>query len=173
MNSEIYFQLGVQKFIKMFSNLQKCLDKLQIAAENKKYEVVNVLNARLAPDQYPFIRQIQITSDTAKLFASRVSGKEAPVFEDKKQTLEEVRERIKKTVSYLQTFKASDFNGAETRKIVLPWMKDKFLTSEDYFRDFVIPNFYFHFMTAYSILRHNGVDVGKADYIGELPFHSA
>lgn len=169
MTSEDYYKTCVQQFTKMLANLQKCLDKLQTHAETKKFEVGNVLTARLAPDQFNFIRQVQIICDTAKFCASRITGKEAPSYEDKEQTLDELRSRIQKTVAYLQTYKPADFQNVEARKISLPWMKEKALMGDTYFTTFAVPNFYFHFMTAYSILRHNGVDVGKQDYLGELP----
>lgn len=170
MTSADYYENTVVQFSKMLKNLTKILDKFQVHAETKKFDVSNVLTARLAPDQFHFIRQIQIVCDIAKLSCARMSGKEAPVFEDKEQTLDELRARISKTEAYLKTLKASDFEGLDQRKIVMPYHPGKFLLGKDYFPQHVLPNFYFHFVTAYSILRHNGVDLGKMDFLGDMPF---
>jgi hypothetical protein len=172
MTAETYFQICISQTLKLLGNFEKWFDKLQAHAETKKFDVTTVINARLAPDQYNLIRQVQITSDTAKLSASRLTGKEAPAFEDNEQTLDELRTRIKKTIAYLQTYKVADFQNIDSRKISLPWMKDKFFLASEYFVTFAIPNFYFHYTTSYAILRHNGVDVGKKDYLGELPLQN-
>ena len=164
------YEITVPQFIKMLQNLNKIIDKAALNAESRKIDMTVLLNSRLAPDQFNFIRQIQIACDTAKLCASRLSGKEAPVHEDKEQTLAEVKARIESVVSYLATFKAEDFNGAEERKISQPRWEGKYLTGYEYALEHAIPNLYFHITTAYSILRHNGVDIGKKDYLGEMPY---
>ena len=128
------------------------------------------MNARLAPDQFNFIRQVQISCDTAKLCASRLTGKDAPVNDDKEKTLEELKARINQTVSYLRDFTAKDFTGAEERKISQPRWEGKWLTGVEFATQHALPNVYFHVTTAYSILRHNGVDIGKKDYLGEMPY---
>lgn len=164
------YEITVPQFIKMLQNLNKIIDKAALNAESRKIDMTVLLNSRLAPDQFNFIRQIQIACDTAKLCASRLSGKEAPVHEDKEQTLAEVKARIESVVSYLATFKAEDFNGAEERKISQPRWEGKYLTGYEFALQHAIPNLYFHITTAYSILRHNGVDIGKKDYLGEMPY---
>lgn len=164
------YEITVPQFIKMLQNLNKIIDKAALNAESRKIDMTVLLNSRLAPDQFNFIRQIQIACDTAKLCASRLSGKEAPVQEDNEQTLAQVKARIESVVAYLATFKAEDFNGAEERKISQPRWEGKYLTGYEYALEHAIPNLYFHITTAYSILRHNGVDIGKKDYLGEMPY---
>jgi hypothetical protein len=164
------YEITVPQFIKMLQNLNKIIDKAALNAEARKIDMTVFLNSRLAPDQFNFIRQIQIACDTAKLCASRLSGKEAPVQEDNEKTLSEVKARIESVISYLKTFKAEDFKGAEERKISQPRWEGKYLTGYEYALEHAIPNIYFHITTAYSILRHNGVDIGKKDYLGEMPY---
>jgi hypothetical protein len=166
------YQATIPQFIKMLGNLTPMLDKAVKHAETKKYDVSVLLSSRLAPDQYPFIRQIQIACDTAKGFAARMSGQEPPKHEDNEKTLDEVRHRIHKTVQYLQTIKAEQFKDSEKRPIRLSFMEGKAMTGFDYATEMAIPNFYFHVTTAYAILRHNGIDVGKMDFLGQLKFHA-
>lgn len=165
----IYNQTVLQ-FSKMLRNLNSFLAKGAAAAEAKKFDVEVLLNSRLAPDQFNLIRQIQISCDTAKLCASRLTGRDAPVHEDNEKTLPELKKRIEDVVSYLSQFSAKDFDMALEKKISQPRWEGKYLTGEEYVQQHAIPNFYFHVMTAYSILRHNGVDLGKKDYLGEMPF---
>jgi hypothetical protein len=164
------FDFTVPQFIKMLHNLSLILDKAQKNAEARKFEMDILLNARLAPDQFNFIRQIQIACDTAKLCASRLSGKEAPVNEDKEKTLPELKARIEQTIGYLKTFSPADFKGAEERKISQPRWEGKYLYGNEFALEHALPNLYFHITTAYSILRSQGVDVGKKDYLGEMPY---
>jgi uncharacterized protein len=164
------YEITIPQFTKMLRNLSRCLDKGAQFAEAKKIDTEVLLNSRLAPDQFNFIRQVQIACDTAKLCASRLSGKEAPVHEDKEKTLVELKARIDQVISYLGTFKDSDFSGAHERKISQPRWEGKWLTGTEYALQHAIPNLYFHITTAYAILRHNGVEVGKKDYLGELPY---
>ena len=166
------FEITVPQFTKALQNLNKFLDKAAQYADAKKFDVEVLLNSRLAPDQFHFIRQVQITCDLAKLGAARLSGKEAPVHEDKEKTLAELKNRIEETLNYLKTFKPADFNGAAERKITTPRWEGKYLSGYDYALQHAIPNLYFHMTTAYSILRHNGVDLGKKDFLGDLPFKS-
>jgi hypothetical protein len=154
----------------MLHNLHHVLDKAAQFAEQKKIDIEVLLNSRLAPDQFNFIRQVQIACDTAKFAAARIAGKEAPLHEDTEKTLPELIARVEKTISYFQTFEAADFDGAEEQKISIPRWEGKYLTGEEFVLQNSIPNFYFHVTTAYSILRHNGVDLGKRYFLGELPF---
>jgi uncharacterized protein len=164
------YELIIPQFSKMLMNLTVLLGKAAQHAETKKFEVENLLTSRLAPDQFNLIRQVQIACDTAKSAAARLTGKEAPSHEDKEKTLADLKARIEKTVSYLQSFSAQDFEGAQSRRITTPRWEGKTLSGHEFVTQHAIPNLYFHVTTAYSILRHGGVDVGKKDFLGELPF---
>jgi hypothetical protein len=165
----MYYDLTVTQFSRMLSNLSRCLDKAAAYAESKKFDPAVLLQTRLAPDQFTLARQVQIACDNAKNGVARLSGREAPVFEDKEQTVPELKARIEKVIGFLSGVTAQDFKGADERRISLPYWGGKYLTGQEYFQQYLIPNFYFHVTTAYSILRNNGIDVGKSDYTGELP----
>lgn len=165
----MYYQVTVPQFIKTLQNLNKILDKAAGFADSKKIEFDVLLNARLYPDMLPLTRQIQIISDTAKMGVARLTGKEAPPYEDNEKTLADVRTRIDKTISFLRTITESDFRDSATRKCTTPRWEGKWLTGEEFLAQSLLPNFYFHVTTAYAILRHSGVEIGKNDYLGELP----
>ena len=116
------------------------------------------------------MKQIQIACDTAKLCASRVTGKDAPTHPDTEKTMVEVKARIDSVVAYLGTFSSKDFVGLEQKHISQPRWEGQYLLGDEFIIQHAIPNFYFHITTAYAILRHNGVDVGKKDYLGKMPF---
>lgn len=156
------------QFTKTLGNLSRILDKAQAYAEAKKFEPSVLLNARLAPDQFNFTRQIQITCDTAKGFAAKLSGQEPPKHEDNETTIPQLKERIQKTQQYLEAFQTKDFEGWETRKIYNPRYEGKSITGKEFLFQHGTPNFFFHVTTAYSILRHNGLEIGKKDYLGEI-----
>ena len=162
----------VHQFSKMLGNLHAILDKAAAHAEAKKFDVGVLLNARLCPDQFNFIRQVQLACDTAKLAAARLADKEqsAPVHADSETTLAELKARIQSVITYLGTFKEADFAAAATRRITQPRWQGKSLSGEQFLIQHASPNVYFHVTTAYAILRHNGVDVGKRDYLGEMPY---
>jgi uncharacterized protein len=160
----------VPQFSKMLRNLSGLLDKAQAHAEQKKFDVANLLNARLIADQFSFLRQVQITCDTAKGYAAKLSGQQPPKHEDNETTLPQLKERIQKTIAYLETVRADQFKGWESQKILNPRKEGKYLPGNEFAMEHAIPNFYFHITTAYSILRHNGVDVGKKDYLGEIRY---
>lgn len=164
------YQFTVPQFIKMLNNLNSILDKGAQFAASKKIEVEVLLNSRLAPDQFNLIRQVQIACDTAKLGMSRLTGKEAPVHDDKEKTLAELKARIESTIAYLKTFSENDFKNSADIKVSQPRWEGKYLSGLEFAIQHAIPNIYFHVTTAYAILRHNGVDVGKKDYLGEIPF---
>lgn len=164
------YDLVVTQNSKILHNLSLILDKGAAYAASKKVEPEVLWNSRLAPDQFNFIRQVQIACDTAKFAASRLTGKEAPTFEDHEKTLPELKARIEKTIGYLQTFKAHDFDKSSEIHVSQPRWEGKWLNGSEYLLQHVLPNIYFHVTTAYSILRHNGVDVGKKDYLGEMPY---
>lgn len=166
------YEMTIPQFTKTLANLSAILDKAAAHADTKKYDSAVLMTSRLAPDQFHLIKQIQTACDTAKLCASRLSGKEAPKHEDNEQSLSDIRNRIQDVVTYLKTFSAKDFNEASDRKITQPRWESKWLTGTDYTLHHAIPNFYFHVTTAYAILRHNGVEVGKKDYLGALPFQA-
>ena len=158
----------VQQFKRTLSNIDSWLTKASAYADSRKFDTAVLLQSRLAPDMLPFARQIQLCSDSAKQAAARVAGKEAPSYEDNETTLSDLRERIAKTVAYLDTFKDGDFGGVAERTVTTPRWKGKSMTAVDYLTQHALPNVYFHATTAYLILRHNGVDVGKADFLGPL-----
>lgn len=166
----MYYDLTVPQFIKTLGNLTSLLDKSAQYADHKKFDVEILLNSRLAPDQFNFIRQVQIACDTAKLCVSRLTGKEAPSHPDTEKTLPELKARIESVISYLNSLKPSDFAEAASRTVTHQRWEGQHLTGHDYLIQHAIPNVYFHVTTAYSILRHNGVDIGKKDFLGALPF---
>ena len=156
------------QFKKMLHNLDNCLAKAAGYADQKKFDVNVLVGYRLAPDMFSFDKQIQSTCDAAKFCAAYLSGQTPPKHEDNEKTWTELRERIKKVTTYLETFKAEDFAKAESAKVKPGWAKGQWLTGEEYLTEIAIPNFYFHLMASYAILRHAGVDVGKQDYMGAL-----
>lgn len=168
------YQATVPQFSKMLSNMAKVLDKAAATAGERKFDVGVLLRARLAPDQFDFTRQIQVTCDTAKMAVALLTGKEAemPAHEDSEKTIEELKHRIEKTIAYLNTFSAKDFDESAKRQIFRPRWEGRYLLGEDFLFQHALPNFYFHFTTAYAILRHNGVVIGKRDYLGEMPYQN-
>jgi hypothetical protein len=168
------YDLTVVQFDKMLGNLSSFLDKGAAYADSKKFDVTVLLNSRLAPDQFNLIRQVQIACDTAKLGVARLTGKveSAPVHPDTETTLAELQARIKAVREYLSGFSKEDFAGAEERKVSQPRWEGKYLTGYEFAIQHAIPNLYFHVTTAYAILRHNGVDLGKKDYLGNIPYKS-
>jgi hypothetical protein len=158
------------QFSKMLANLSRIAEKGQQHADQKKFDFSNILHARLAPDQFNFIRQVQIACDTVKFGAARLSGKDAPKFEDNEASLADLQSRVAKTRDYLAAIKEDHFKGWESRKTLNPRREGKYLPGNEYLVQYVIPNFYFHVTTAYAILRHNGVDIGKMDYLGEINY---
>jgi hypothetical protein len=153
---------------KLLRNLDGCLEKGVAFAAAKHFEPEVLLQSRLAPDMFPLIRQIQAACDTAKFAASRAAGKDPPSHPDDEKTMADARKRIATVVAYLDTFTAADFHGVESRTVSLPRWEGKSMTATDYFMEHAVPNFFFHLTTAYAILRHNGVDVGKRDFLGAL-----
>lgn len=164
------YEITVPQHIKMLRNLINILNKGAAFADGKKVEMGVLLQSRLAPDQFPLIRQIQIATDSAKLCAFRLTGKEAPPHEDKETTWPELKTRIEQTITYLSSLSAKDYAGAEDKKISQPRWEGKYLTGYEFALQHATPNVYFHITTAYAILRHNGVEVGKKDYLGEMPY---
>jgi hypothetical protein len=163
------FDLTVPQLQKKLRNLDAWLRAAEAHANAKKFPVENLLTARLAPDQFPFVKQVQSVCDNAKMMPGRLAGKEWAKHEDTETTFEQLHARIASIQSYLETFKPEDFAGAEDRRITLPWTEGQWMTGAEYLIQFALPNFYFHLTTAYAILRHNGVELGKRDFIGGIP----
>lgn len=166
------YPIVVRQFSKVLSNLQQILDKAAEHAEAKKFDMDVLMQARLAPGQFNLTRQVQVACDTAKLAAARLADKEqdAPSHADTEHSLAEIKGRIQSVIAYLGTFSEADFAGAAERRITQPRWKGKSLSGEEFLHQHAVPNLYFHVTTAYAILRHNGVEVGKKDYLGELPY---
>ena len=166
------YEMTVPQFTRTLNNLTKILDKGAAFADSKKVEMDVLLNSRLAPDQFNLIRQVQIACDTAKLCCARLSGKDAPTHDDKEKTLAELKTRIEQTITYMKSLSPADFKGTEDKKITTPRWEGKWLTGTEYLHEHALPNLYFHVTTAYAILRHNGADVVKKDFLGAMPFNN-
>ena len=155
-------------FVRMCSNLQLWLEKAQAHADARKFDANNFLGLRLAPDMLPLVRQVQIGSDAAKGCMARLAGVEVPKWDDNEASLADLRARAQKTIDYVSSFSASQIDGSEGREITLP-MRNRdplVFNGEAYLRHYALPNFFFHTTTAYALLRHGGVEIGKADYLG-------
>jgi len=159
--------MSVGLFVPMLGNLAEILDKAVASATNRKFDPAVLAGARLAPDMHPLTRQVQLACDFAKNSAARLAGVEAPKFEDNETTVPELQARIAKTLDYLQTLPTSAIDGQEDRDITIP-IRDRKLEMKGlpFLQRWMLPNFFFHLVTAYDILRHNGVDIGKRDYLG-------
>lgn len=156
--------------IHMLKNLSSILKKGEVYAEAKNFDTAVLFNSRLAPDMFPLSRQVQIASDVAKGCGARLAGTEAPKFDDDEKTYAELYDRIDKTIAFLETVPEEQVDGTEEKAITLELPNTTLeFSGMDYLLYFVIPNFYFHVTTAYNILRHNGVDIGKLDFLGDLP----
>jgi len=161
------YEILVPSANRFLGSLDKMLDKAADFAKRKEIDASVLLTARLAPDMFPLTRQIQIAADMVKGGAARLSGSEIPKFEDNETTVAELKARIAKTLAFVNGIAADKFEGGEKRDILLQMRRgDLRFVGGDYLRDFVLPNLYFHVTTAYAILRHNGVELGKQDYLG-------
>ena len=158
---------SVPVFVRLLGNLTVWLDKAEAHAAAKKFDAGVFLGTRLAPDMLPFKTQIQIACDTAKFCVARLAGVEAPKFDDTEASIAELRERIRQTVAYMQSVSAALVDGSEDKDVVIP-RRDAPVTmkGEAYLKHYATPNFYFHVTMAYALLRHNGVEIGKMDYLG-------
>ena len=163
------YSASVPVFVRMLGNLLHWLDKAQAHAEGKKFDCAVYLNARLAPDMLPFSRQIQIACDSVKFCVGRLAGVDAPKFDDTESTLDELRERVRKTIDFVQSVPAAKFDGCGEKDVAVPRRDGSMTLKGDfYLNHFVLPNLYFHLTTAYALLRHNGVEIGKGDFLGEM-----
>ncbi len=158
----------VRQMKKMLTQLDKWLDAAAAHAQAKAFDPNIFLGLRLAPDQFAFVRQVQSACDTTKFAVARLTGKEAPSNPDTEQTLDELHARVRSAIAYLDGFSAKDFEGAATRVVTTPRWEGKVMSGADYFLEHAVPNFFFHLTHAFAILRHNGVNVGKRDYLGAL-----
>ena len=161
------YQASAPRFANTLKNLSTLLDKAQAHCEAKKIDPLVLTACRLYPDMLPFTRQVMIACDTAKGAVARLAGAEIPKHEDVEKTFEELKARITKTVEFVESFKPAQLEGTEEKAIVLK-MRAREVTyaGMQYLLGFAQPNFYFHVVTAYNILRHNGVELGKTDFIG-------
>src|SRR5688572_3470071 len=164
------YDATVKPGIRMMANLAALLEKASQHAEARKIDPAVFFSARLAPDMFPLARQVQVASDSVKLGAARLAGVEAPSFEDNEKTLPELVERARKTARFLETLKPQQFDGAEARTV--RWKTrstEREMQGLAYLLHQMLPNLHFHCTTAYDILRHNGVELGKMDYLGRDP----
>ncbi len=163
------YETSVPRLAGMLRNLDAILAKAQDHAAARKIDPVVLLSARLFPDMLPLTKQVQIATDHAKGAAARLAGVEVPRFEDTEQSFDELRARLARTITFVESFTAAQINGSEEREINLKvGGREMAFKGLEYLVGFAIPNFYFHVVTAYNILRHNGVEIGKRDYMGVL-----
>lgn len=163
------YQTSIPPLVHALTNLTTILEKAIAHAEAKKIDPAVLVNARLYPDMYPLARQIMIATDVAKGGASRLAGLEPPKYEDSETTFAELIARINKTIAHLETFTAAQIDGTEDKSISLTMRKTTAsFKGQSYLLDFVMPNVYFHVTTVYAILRHNGVEIGKQDFLGHI-----
>jgi uncharacterized protein len=163
------YKASVPQLDRALRNLSAILDKAQKHAADRKIDPQVLLSMRLYPDMFPFIRQVQTSTDFAKAIISRLMGREPPKWDDTEKNFDDLKQRIDKAVKLLGSVSPADLEGSETRQItVTPGGRTMQFTGDDYLFYFAMPNFYFHLTTAYDILRHAGVELGKADFIGPL-----
>lgn len=164
------YDVSVPVFLHSLQNLKAILQKGQAHAEARRFDPANLLTSRLFADMLPLSRQVQIAGDAAKGAVARLAGLEPPKFEDNETTFPQFIARVERTIDYLKGFKPEQFEGAATRSITLKTPKgDLTFIGMAFLRHWAIPNFFFHVTTAYNLLRHNGVEVGKADFLGSIP----
>lgn len=160
------YSASVPVFVRNLNNLLDWLGKAQAHAEARKFDTANYLSMRLAPDMLPFVKQIQIASDGAKGCVARLAGVEIPKWEDTEASLDDLRARIRKTLDFVQSVSAAQIDGSEGRAITITLRSgDVKFDGQRYLEHWALPNFYFHVMTTYALLRHAGVDLGKQDYL--------
>lgn len=166
------YDFSVPIFIKHLGAMRHLLDKAEALSKTVEGGEQGVLVARLAPDMFPFVKQVQVMTDNAKGAAARLAGVEVPVMEDTETTFEALRVRIDKTIDFLKTLMPEQFADAATRKIELGYFPGKHFLGDAYLTTYALPNFFFHATTAYGILRMLGSDIGKADFMNGLPLIS-
>ena len=170
--SQPLYDFSVPVFAKALTNLKAQLMKAEAFCAEKKVEELTLLQARLAVDMLPLVKQVQIASDNAKGTVSRLVGIEPPKMEDTEQSLAELIVRIDKTLAFLATLKSEQFAEAAKTQVRLPYFPEKHFLGGEFLPEYGLPNFFFHVVTAYAILRHVGVNIGKADYMGRLSMYN-
>jgi hypothetical protein len=161
------YQASVPAFLSMLKNLTAIMDKAEAFAAEHKIAPEVLINWRLAPDMFPFVRQVQIAADFAKGTTARLAGAEVPSYPDEEKTFAELKARIAKTLKFVESFTPKDLDGSETRDINFTLGgQNVHFKGEPYLVHFVLPNFYFHATTAYDIIRSFGVELGKRDFLG-------
>ena len=165
------YAASVPVFKQLLGSLDGLLEKAEAHGAAQKIDPVVLLQARLFPDMFPFAKQIQIAADFAKGAPARLAGIEVPSYEDNEQTFADLRARIAKTLAFIDTIRPEQIDGSEGREIVVfpGTPREMKFPGQAYLLHFALPNFYFHVTTAYALLRHNGMDLGKKDFIGKLP----
>jgi len=164
------YQASVPIFTQVLAALGNVMGKAEVYAAAKKFDPAVLIAARLAPDMLPLGRQVQLASDFAKGAAARLSGSDIPSWPDTEKTFAELQGRIKRTLDYIQAFKPEAIDGSEARDVAVKVAgRELTFKGQPYLLQFVMPNFYFHATTAYAILRHNGVELGKRDFMGNVP----
>jgi hypothetical protein len=164
------YDVSIPTFVRMLDNLSAILDKAAVFAEERRVDPLVLTGARLAPDMFPLSRQIQIAADMVKGCAARLAGMEVPSYEDTETTIPQLQERIAKTITFLNSVDRAKIEGSETRTVTIKVRGEEIsMQGLDYLNHFVQPNFYFHISMAYAILRHNGVMIGKSDFLGGVP----
>ena len=165
----LMYSLSAPVFVRILRNLDGVLDKGAAYAAARKIDPAVLVGARLFPDMFPLSAQVRIAADFAKGAAARLTGNEPPKYEDTETTFDELKARIAKTIAYVESFKPEQFGGAATRTVTMKMRgEDKSFDGVTYLANIVLPNFYFHVTTAYDILRHNGVELGKRDFTGPV-----
>ena len=160
---------SVPVFVRMLGNLGHWLEMAEAHAQAKKFDPAVYLGTRLAPDMLPFTTQIQIACDGAKFAVARLAGVDAPKFDDNETSIAQLRDRVRATLAFIESVPASKIDGTETKDVTIPRRDGPMtLKGEAYLKHFALPNFYFHLTTTYALLRHNGVDLGKKDFLGAL-----
>jgi hypothetical protein len=161
--------MSVPVFVRMLENLLRWLEKAEAHATAKKFDIDVLMTARLAPDMLPFSAQVGIATDSAKLCVARLTGADAPKFADDETRVEQLKERVRRTLEFLRSVPAARFEGSETRDVTIPLRTGSIvLKGEIFLKHFSLPNFFFHVTTTYDLLRHNGVELGKMDFLGAL-----
>ena len=164
------YQAAVEPFVQTLAALSASLAKAQAYAAAKKFDAAVLLSLRLAPDMFPLSRQVQIACDFAKSTTARLAGVEVPSWKDDEKTIADLRARIDRTLDYVRSFKPGQLDGSEERDVTITLAgKPVTFKGRPYLINFVLPNFYFHSTVAYAILRHNGVELGKRDFMGSIP----
>ncbi|WP_292995737.1 DUF1993 family protein [Nitrosomonas sp.] len=168
MTTPYMYKTSIPVFKQLLNSLSAILTKAEAYAAEKKFEPAVLLNTRLYPDMFSLIRQVQVAADFAKSVSARLAGVEVPVYEDNEQTFADLQSRISKTLSFIESLTPEQFEGSETREVVLRpgTPKEKKLVGHNYLINYGLPQFFFHVTTAYAILRSNGLEVGKGDFMG-------